>query len=127
MKSLENLIRDARGPVTMGGPPKMEGLAENLRKLSRRNEKYFLVCVTILVVVLLSSLGFVILFRNQPKVIAGIFAAMGASAYGGVWQMVKLWREKVATDVAIELVAVLPRAEALKILQDIFLKNSKKI
>jgi hypothetical protein len=76
----------------------------------------------ILVVVLLASLGFVIMVRNQPAVIAGIFTAMGASAYGGVWQMVKLWREKVATDVAIELVEILPRAEALKILQDIFLK-----
>src|SRR4051812_35592439 len=104
MKSLENLIRDAKGPVTLGPSTKMEGLAGRLRELSRRNEKYFRTCVAILVIVLLASLGFVILFRNQPAVIAGIFTAMGASAYGGARQMVKLWREKVATDVAIELV-----------------------
>ena len=124
MKSLEALVRDASGPVTLGGPSKMEGLAGRLGVLSRQNERYFRVCVAILVLVLLSSLGFVVLFRNQPAVIAGIFAAMGASAYGGVQQMVKLWREKVATDVAIELVEVLPRVDALKLLQEIFLKNA---
>jgi hypothetical protein len=124
MKSLEDLIRDATGPIMLGPSSKMEGLARRLRELSQRNEKYFRACIAILVVVLLASLGFVILFRNQPAVIAGIFTAMGASAYGGVRQMVKLWREKVATDVAIELVEVLPRPEALKLLQDIFLKNA---
>ena len=125
MQSLEDLIRESEGStVTLGGPNKMEDLARRLRDLSRRNDMYFRACIAILVVVLLASLGFVILFRSQPAVIAGIFTAMGASAYGGVRQMVKLWREKVATDVAIEMVEVLPRADALKLLQDIFLKNA---
>jgi hypothetical protein len=122
VKSLRALILPYATDVSLGST-KMEGLAGKLRGLSRRNEKYFRVCIGLLVVILLSSLCFVILFRNQPAIIAGVFTALGASAYGGVRQMVQLWREKVATDVLVELVTVLPQTEVLMLLKDVFLKR----
>jgi hypothetical protein len=122
MKSLRALIRPYTGDVDLGSRS-MQQLAGKLRDLSRKNDRYYWICIGLLVVVLLASLAFVIVFRHQPGAIAAVFAAMGASAYGGVRQMVQLWREKVSTDVAIELVEVLPEAEALKVLKEVFLKR----
>jgi hypothetical protein len=119
MESLRAIIAPYVDDVTLGAR-EMQKLASRLRKLSRRNERYFWICLLLLGVVLLASLGFVIVFRNQPGAIAGVFAVMGASAYGGVRQMTELWREKVSTDVAFEVVEVLTEAQALKVLREVF-------
>ena len=120
MQTLRAVIRPYTEDVKLGSRS-MQQLAGRLRDLNRKNDKYYWFCVALLIVVLLASLGFVIVLRNQPGGITAVFAAMGASSYGGVRQMVKLWREKVATDVAIEVVEVLTEAEALKVLREIFL------
>jgi hypothetical protein len=129
MRALRDLIRPYAEAytkdVTLGGSGAVKQLAAKLRDLSRKNDRYFWVCVALLIIVLLASLGFVILFRDQPSVIAGVFAVLGASAYGGVWKMVQLWREKVATDVAIEVVEVLTVAEAMELLKKVFLDRLK--
>jgi hypothetical protein len=136
MKTLSNLIRSyvtvyendvtAGGDETAGRSKAITQLAARLRELSRKNDKYFWICVTLLIVVLIASLGFVIMFRDQPGAIAGVFVALGASAYGGVWKMVNLWREKVATDVVIEIIAVMKVTEAVELLKKVFLDRLLK-
>jgi hypothetical protein len=110
---------------TLGGSKVSKQLAERLRSLVQKNDRYFWVCVGLLVIVLFASLAFVMVFRDQPGAIAGVFGALGASAYGGVWKMVQLWREKVATGVAIEIIEALTLAEAMDVLKKVFLDRLK--
>lgn len=120
-KVLDQYLPVLERDVTAGGSKAVEELSVRLQGLVEKNNRYFWICVALLVVVLLASLGFVILFRDQPAAIAGVFAALGATAYGGVWQMVRLWREKVATDVIIDLLKVMTVPEAVDVLKKVFL------
>jgi hypothetical protein len=109
--------------VTLGKSEAVTRLADRLREVRRRNELYFRICIGLLVAVLGASLAFVIMFREHPAAIAGVFAALGASAYGGVRQMARFWREKMATDVAIEVVDEMTVDKAMEVLEKVFLNK----
>jgi hypothetical protein len=120
-KVLDKYLPVLERDVTAGGSKAVQELSDRLHGLVRKNNRYFWVCVALLVIVLLASLGLVILFRNQPAAIAGVFAALGATAYGGVWKMVQLWREKLATDVIIDLLREMTVPDAVDLLKKVFL------
>jgi len=118
MKKLRALI----GPyvdVVAGGEDdrSLSRLTDRLEDLRRRNEKYFIVPVVMIVLLFLTSLGLVVWCREQPGVITAVFGALGCTVFGGVGFMRKLWREKVALDLVLAVMADLPEKEARAVLK----------
>jgi hypothetical protein len=63
----------------------------------------FNIAVGMLVVVFVIACAVVLAFVNKPSVIAGVLAASGVSITGVVTTMIRLWKQKVASDILISL------------------------
>jgi hypothetical protein len=88
-------------------PLAVERLKDELRAVSRANEHYFAVCVVMILALFLAALWVIIRYVSNPDAVRGAFAAFGLSVAGMIRVMIGLWREKVATDMALALVGTL--------------------
>ena len=92
--------------VSYPGPGQSrEALAEDLKKVSRTNERYLNICVGMLIVLFLVSLVLILICRGQPAYLAAVSAFTGVSVFGCVQKMGELWREKSSTDIVLAMVA----------------------
>lgn len=107
------LQRSLEAPtVTLGGGKRAEetrtinrrALQRDLTRISRRNEKYFMVGVGMAIVLFIVLV--VIAFLRQCDSIAAqaIPPVLGSSAAVIVWRMFRTWREKSYTDCVLALV-----------------------
>lgn len=80
------------------------GLEKSLKSLSKRNEKYFVIGITMAVVLFLSLIVVAFLQLNQSDVSKAVPPIFGSSAALVVWRTLKTWREKNYTDCVLALV-----------------------
>lgn len=84
-------------------------LSGRLRQIAARNNVTFVLCVAMVLVLFAIQLWVALYSVSQPQFVKFVGGAFGISAAGLVFQMVKLWREKVTTELLLEL---LPNLDA---------------
>lgn len=126
MKRLRSVLAPYSKEISLGGsgPNAMsvEQLKLELREVSRSNEHYFAICVVMILVLFLASLWVIMRFLGRPDVVTTAFAALGISTAGLLRAMIRLWREKVATDMLLALAGALTK-DALKSVIAVLLKR----
>jgi hypothetical protein len=98
-----------------GGTPKtstvdLEKLAPQLQQVVQRNDKLFMMCVSMIFILFAANLTVVIIHHDNLKLVAGTSGIFGISAAGLIILMIKLWREKVATELVLGLLPALEPA-----------------
>ncbi len=86
-------------------------LADDVRKISVQNSVYFRICFTLLVLLFVGAALLVVFSLNDPSRVKAVLTASGVSFFGIVGQMLKLWKEKVASDLTLTLVTNLSARE----------------
>jgi hypothetical protein len=69
-------------------------LKHDLSAVNKANNRYFLVCVAMVVLLFLVSVGVILTNLNRPEIIKVVMSAFGISSAGLITVMIKLWREK---------------------------------
>jgi hypothetical protein len=100
-------------------------LRRDLQRVIRSNETYFRICVGLLLLLFAGACLFVYKSLVDPKNIAIVFSCTGVSVMGVVTQMIRLWKEKVNSDLLLTLVGTLSPAELKKVV-DSLLKSYRK-
>lgn len=105
MTTLRSALADYVDGAFAGGAgsARTRALVKRLGEIQRRNTRYFSLAVAMLAVTFLASMG-LILFglssRSSTMTVASVF---GISVIGMIRMMLALWREKVATEMLVEL------------------------
>jgi hypothetical protein len=102
----ENLLGPSRIPPKAVDPA---GLAGSLKELRAGNEKYFLLVVTMLVVVFAASMALLFVFARSPEALAMVLGASGVTTGFAVRGMMWLWKQKVMIEM---LMALIPDLDA---------------
>jgi hypothetical protein len=118
MKNLKDVLAQysAEGPrfgdgaIPLGGTapavsPTIQSLKADLEAIRKRNTTYFVCCFVLLVLLFGTCFVLVIFALRNPTLIQSALAATGLSFFGIVAQMLKLWKEKVASDLTLALIA----------------------
>lgn len=85
-------------------------LAGKLREIVARNNAVFGFCVAMVIIPFVVQLWVALAYASEPQLVKAIGGAFGISAAGLIFQMIKLWREKVATELLLELLPTLDTA-----------------
>jgi hypothetical protein len=80
-----------------------EGLRADLEIVKRDNQRYFWICVFMIIVLYAVSLIVVLTNLERPDLIKIIMGIFGISTSGLIWMMIKLWREKSNTEYLLAL------------------------
>jgi hypothetical protein len=92
----------------LGGPEtsavEFDNLRKDLKQIISGNNGTFAICV-VMVLVLFGVQLWVAL--TQPQLVKAAAGVFGISAAGLIFQMIQLWREKVATEILLGLIPVL--------------------
>jgi hypothetical protein len=88
----------------------VDKLREELHQTVRRNNWLFAVCIVLAIVLFGVQLWVALTYMTQPNVVKAIAGIFGISAAGLVTQMIKLWQEKLATELLLGLLPVLDSA-----------------
>jgi hypothetical protein len=102
MVALKRALSDYVDEVVAGGSPRTEALRRQLRTVQRHNARYFSLVVLMLAAMFVTGMGVVVSGASQQATIP-VAAVLGISVLGMVKMMLALWREKVATELLIEL------------------------
>jgi uncharacterized membrane protein YjjP (DUF1212 family) len=102
MKSLQRALSDFVNEVTAGGP-RSEALRKQLRDIQHRNTSYFVIPVVMLTVSFAAAMTLIIGGVGKTTGTAAIASLFGLSVIGMIRLMLSFWREKVATELMIEL------------------------
>jgi len=81
-----------------------QNLQRDLAKLSKRNEKYFVVGVGMAIVLFVVLIVLAFLQQRDSITAQAVPPVLGTSAAVIVWRMFRTWREKSYTDVVLALV-----------------------
>jgi hypothetical protein len=103
MTSFERALRDYVDAVTLGPCPRTEVLRERLRDIQRRNARYFVIPVVMLGASFLVAMKLILYSAGGTAPTVGIASLFGVSVVGMIRLMLSFWREKVATELLIEL------------------------
>jgi hypothetical protein len=119
VRSLRSILLDNVGPVdvakdglgsdeieeVIAAGPRInpEKLQRDLAAVSKTNTTYFIICVIMVVVLFIVSIGVVLTNLNNPDIIKVVLAAFGVSCAGLITMMIKLWREKSNIELLIIL------------------------
>jgi hypothetical protein len=139
MPSLRSVLLANIGPtsiptVTMGSDGKHETevspvppldrdkLKRDLSAVNKDNSRYFFVCVAMVVLLFLVSIGIILTNLSKPDIIKVAMAAFGISSAGLITMMIKLWREKSNVELLI-LLAINMDAETLKTIVAVLIKR----
>jgi hypothetical protein len=90
------------GPETSG--VEFDNLRKDLKQVIRANNGIFAICVVMLLVLFGVQLWVTL---TQPQLVIAAAGVFGISAAGLIFQMIQLWREKVATEILLGLIPVL--------------------
>jgi hypothetical protein len=99
-------------------------LRQDIQNVIRSDEKYFKLCVIIVLLLFVGSVVITVMNLGKPLYISGIFSATGISYAFLLRQMIGLWREKSKAEVAYNLAMKLP-PEDLKAVISILLTEPK--
>jgi hypothetical protein len=99
-------------------------LRQDIQNVIQSDEKYFKLCVIIVLLLFFGSLVLTLVNLGKPTYITGIFSATGISYSFLLKQMISLWREKSKAEVAYNLAIKLP-LEDLKSVISILLTEPK--
>ena len=112
------LIEHAPSPEAPLGGKKKDLQREQLRKdllaVSDKNKSFFRIGVGMLVVLFVTALGLVWLWRDRAELITGVFGATGISVTGIISTMFSHWKEKVKTDMLLTLLTGIDDLETLR-------------
>lgn len=107
-------------------PEQLKMLHHDLRRISKSNEIYFQVCVVILIALFIGVCIFAYRSIEEPRRVALAFSATGVSIMGLFTQMVRLWKEKVNSDLLLALAGNLSAADMKKVVDTILRSYLKK-
>ena len=113
------------GEKVAGAEPDQDtsnNLSHDLKAVSDQNRVYFLVCVGMVAVIFIGACTVAVRYISDPGFMKEVFAATGVSITGLVLQMMKLWKEKVNSDMVLVLARNLSAADVRGILE-ILLKS----
>jgi hypothetical protein len=97
-------------------------LKRDLAAVNKDNNRYFLICVAMVLILFLVSVGVVLTNLAKPDIIKVVMAAFGISSAGLITMMIKLWREKSNIELLI-LLAINMDPETLKTVITIMVKR----
>jgi D-alanyl-lipoteichoic acid acyltransferase DltB (MBOAT superfamily) len=103
-------------------PLDRDKLKRDLSAVNKDNGRYFFVCVAMVVLLFLVSIGVILTNLNKPDIIKVVMAAFGISSAGLITMMIKLWREKSNVELLI-LLAINMDAETLKTIVAVLIKR----
>jgi len=111
---------------TAPSPEQVELLRHDLRRIARTNEIYFRICVGLLLVLFAGACLFVYKSLADPRHIAAVFTGTGVSIMGVVTQMIRLWKEKVNSDLLLTLAGTLSSSELKKVVDSLLKSYLRK-
>jgi hypothetical protein len=108
MARLKDVMREFVSMPDMGGsrtdtPEFARMLSDRLRGILRSNTIYFNVCIGLVLVLFITSIIVVVTNLESPELITAALGGFGIGSVGLVSLMLQRWREKVATEVLLEL------------------------
>lgn len=115
METLRTVLqRHAGSPVTMGAHRAAkandktnfdrQNLQRDLARISKRNEKYFMVGIAMAIVLFIALVIIAFLHQSNSITAQAVPPVLGSSAAVIVWRMFRMWREKSYTDCVLALV-----------------------
>ena len=121
---VHDVLRQYIGGVHMGEGSSAEtipgGMSADLADISTKNRVYFQICFALVVLLLMASTIFVIVFINDTAKLGTVFGVTGVSVVGLIAQMISLWKQKVTADIVVILLRNLPSTET-KLVLDVLL------
>ncbi len=104
MNTLDDVLNEFKPTVDLGGAKSpSDKLLKRLRDVNAANSKYFIICVAMVVAMFVAALSLIFLRMSDSTTATLVAGAFGLSVAGMVRMMLRLWREKVATDLLLEL------------------------
>ena len=105
--------------------PAVDTFKDDLRYVTKSNERYFVICVIALIVLFVGAFLVVLRSLSSPKEIEAVFTVTGVSFSVLFGKMVRLWKDKVSSDLILVLAAKL-RPEQLAGIIDVLLRSYTK-
>lgn len=102
MTSLKRAMSEFVNEITMGAP-RSDALRTRLREIQANNGRYFLVPVVMLALVFAVAMALIIRGAGGASTTTAVASLFGISLVGMIRLMLSFWREKVATELMIEL------------------------
>jgi hypothetical protein len=102
MKELRRALSNYVDVVALGSP-RTEALRQRLREIHGQNTNYFRTPVLMLAVTFFVAMALIIYGAAGTSGATAIAALFGISVIGMIRLMLSFWREKVATEIIIEL------------------------
>jgi hypothetical protein len=106
-------------------PTDLEAFRRDLQQVSASNRAYFIICVALLLILFVGAGWLVLRSVDKPNQIAAVFGVTGISFMGIFSQSVRLWKEKVNSDLLIVLAGNL-RPQDVKGIVDLLLRKYLK-
>ncbi len=103
MTELRRAMFDYVGEVTLGGAPRTDELRRRLREIQAHNTRYFAVPVVMLAAAFVVAIALIVHYAAAGAATAAISSGFGISVVAMIRLMLSFWREKVATELMIEL------------------------
>jgi hypothetical protein len=111
MSSLNQIFSELQRMPLGDEPDRRQKVRSELLKARSRNERYFIIAVVLLIIFFVTSWVIVFLMRDNPNALGILCGTLGGSVFGCVWAMVRLWQQKMASDIIIVLLEDLPAPE----------------
>jgi hypothetical protein len=103
MTDLQQAMYDYVDEVTLGAAPRTDELRRRLREIQAHNTRYFMFPVVMLAALFVVALVLSIHYASAAATTAAISTGFGVSVVAMIRLMRSFWREKVATELLIEL------------------------
>jgi len=103
-------------------PLQKERLKADLQRLRKSKDWAFCICVGMVVLAFLISIGLVVTLFREPDKIAVLFGATGLTTAGLISVMRGIWKEKVAIEMTIALLENMKPESLESIIQVILTK-----
>jgi len=103
------------GPADKSRDEQLQQLRSDLRRIGDSSNRYFLICVVLVLILFVGACALVAFNFNRPDQITAVFTATGLSFFGIVRQMLRLWKEKVNSDMLTVLAGNLETADLRRI------------
>jgi hypothetical protein len=103
MDELRHAMHDYVNEVTLGAAPRTDELRRRLREIQAHNTRYFVLPVAMLAALFVAALVLSVHHASAATTTAAISTGFGISVVVMIRWMLSFWREKVATELMIEL------------------------
>jgi hypothetical protein len=125
MKSLKSILRRYDRGVTLGegeAALNKKPIIADLQRLRKSKDWAFFICVGMVVLAFLISIGLVLTLIQEPDKITILFGATGLTTAGLISVMRGIWKEKVAIEMTIALLERTPPESLASVLAELIKK-----